>query len=214
MLNFCIKDKQTILFIGDSITDCGRSTTDIPLGNGYVKLFSEIVTAYYPKRHITYINKGMDANCITELKERWENDVISYKPDWLLIAIGINGLHRFLRDPATGVSPHLYKETYDFLLRTAKKKLNCQIILMDPFYISKNGSGKTFRNEVLGLLPQYLKVVREMLRRYKTRHVELHHAFQIQLRYREADVFCSEPVHPNHIGHLIIAMELFKTLCR
>ena len=213
MLNFCIKSKQTILFVGDSITGSGRRTTDIPLGSGYVKLFSEIVTAYYPERHITYINKGIGGNCITDLKERWEDDVISYKPDWLLIAIGINDLHRFLRDPATGVSPHLYKETYDFLLKTTKKKLNCQIIFMDPFYISKNDSGETFKNKVLDLLPQYLKVVKEMVRKYKTRHVELHRAFQMQLKYREADVFCPEPVHPNRTGHLIIAMEFFKTLC-
>ena len=33
-----IKNRQTVLFIGDSITDCGRRAAERPLGNGYVNL--------------------------------------------------------------------------------------------------------------------------------------------------------------------------------
>jgi len=35
--------------------------------------------------------------------------------------------------------------------------------------------------------------------------VPLHELFQEQLRYRPADMFCPEPVHPNSVGHLLIA---------
>ncbi|MEJ7614799.1 MAG: hypothetical protein SQA66_14305 [Candidatus Fervidibacter sacchari] len=35
--------------------------------------------------------------------------------------------------------------------------------------------------------------------------VPLHELFQEQLRYRPADMFCPEPVHPNFVGHLLIA---------
>ncbi len=38
MSDFVVKDGQTILFIGDSITDCGRRGAEAPLGNGYVRI--------------------------------------------------------------------------------------------------------------------------------------------------------------------------------
>jgi len=36
-------DGQTFLFIGDSITDCGRRGVNKPLGDGYVKFFHDLL---------------------------------------------------------------------------------------------------------------------------------------------------------------------------
>ena len=71
MGELCVKDKQTILFIGNSITDCGRRDAAAPLGNGYVRFFSELAMAYYPERDIRYINTGIGGNRITDLKSSW-----------------------------------------------------------------------------------------------------------------------------------------------
>ncbi len=38
-----VQDGQTLLFIGDSITDCGRRGLEAPLGDGYVNLFSDML---------------------------------------------------------------------------------------------------------------------------------------------------------------------------
>ena len=50
-----IKSGQTILFIGDSITDCGRRGTDAPLGSGYVKLFADTLIIRHPEKAITVV---------------------------------------------------------------------------------------------------------------------------------------------------------------
>jgi len=48
-----IEQNSRLVFIGDSITDCGRA---IPigegsgLGNGYVSLVNAFLQAYYPER--------------------------------------------------------------------------------------------------------------------------------------------------------------------
>jgi hypothetical protein len=65
---------------------------------------------------------------------------------------------------------------------------------------------------VLKVLPEYLDVVNRLSKEYKTRHVLTHEAYQMQLRYRSADTFCPEPVHPNASGHLVIAHELLNAL--
>ena len=59
MSDFWIEDGETVLFIGDSITDCDRRSTGAPLGSGYVGLFAEWTTARFPTRQIRYMNEGI-----------------------------------------------------------------------------------------------------------------------------------------------------------
>ena len=213
MGELCIESGQTILFIGDSITDCGRRGDAAPLGHGYVRFFSELVTAYYPERDLRYINTGIGGNRITNLKARWEEDALAHKPDWLSIKIGINDLHSHLSGDPNGVSPELYAEIYDYLLQETTKRLDCQVILIEPFYMSRDDSGQTFQSHVLDILPRYLETVHKMSEKYGTKLVRTHDMFQRQLQYRDSSTFCPEPVHPNLTGHLLIAVEVFKVLC-
>ena len=90
MSGFWIQDGETVLFIGDSITDCGRRGAEMPMGIGYVKMVTEITTARYPERNVNFINKGIGGNRITDLKDRWQDDVFYHSPDRLSIKIGIN----------------------------------------------------------------------------------------------------------------------------
>jgi len=212
MGNFCIENGQKILFIGDSITDCGRRDVAFPLGNGYVRFFSELVMAKYPERKIDYVNTGIGGNRITDLKARWQIDALDHKPDWLSIKIGINDLHSFLGGDPNGVSPELFAEVYDYLLDLTKNSLDCKLILIDPFYISTDTSGQSFQSKVLEIIPKYIETVHKMSDKYNTKLVKLHDMFQNQLKYRDADTFCPEPVHPNLVGHLIMAMKVLKVL--
>ncbi|MDE2704272.1 MAG: GDSL family lipase, partial [Gemmatimonadota bacterium] len=70
MSQYWIEDGQTLLFIGDSITDCGRRGAEAPLGNGYVRLFTELATARFSERRVRYINKGIGGNRVTDLADR------------------------------------------------------------------------------------------------------------------------------------------------
>ena len=205
MGDFWVQDGETLLFIGDSITDCGRRGPDGPLGVGYVRLFTELVTARFPDRGIRYINTGIGGNRITDLKGRWQEDMLAHRPDRLSIKIGINDLHSHLRDPDNGVGPELFEEIYDELLDITQRELGCPVVLLTPFYISTDRSGTTFESEVLSLIPRYIETARKMTERYGTRLVDLHEVFQKQLEYREPDAFCPEPVHPNRTGHMVIA---------
>ena len=88
MSDFGIQDGEKVLFIGDSITDCGRRDRAVPLGDGYVSIFTELATARYPERSIEWVNTGIGGNRTTHLTERWQPDVIDHRPDRLSIKIG------------------------------------------------------------------------------------------------------------------------------
>lgn len=212
MGNFWIQDGEAVLFIGDSITDCGRRGAEAPLGSGYVRMFTELATARFPERKVRYINKGIGGNRITNLKDRWRDDVLYHRPDRLSIKIGINDLHSHLRGAEDGVSPELFAEIYEELLDLTKQELGCPVVLLTPFYISTDRSGQTFRSSVMELIPRYIETVEKMSEKYGTRLVRLHDIFQAQLKYRDADTFCPEPVHPNHTGHMVIAQALMDAL--
>ena len=208
-----VQSGQTLLFIGDSITDCGRRGAERPLGNGYVKLFNDLLTLREPKKKVTIINKGIGGDTVVGLRNRWQDDVLRHKPDWLSIKIGINDLHRTLRNNAEPIPPKLYQEAYnDILARTAKTLPRCKVLLIEPFYISTERSATSFRRAALDTIPEYIRIVRKMSRRYGTRLVRTHEMFQKLLASHEADTFCPEPVHPNQTGHLTIAEAVYAAL--
>ncbi|HPX42261.1 MAG TPA: SGNH/GDSL hydrolase family protein [Candidatus Hydrogenedentes bacterium] len=210
-----VKKGQTILFIGDSITDCSRRGPCAPLGNGYVKLFADMLAIRHPSRTIQVINKGIGGDVATGLRDRWEDDVIRHRPDWLSIKIGINDLHRTLQKRPDAVPPELYRQAYeDILTRTRAALPRCRLLLIDPFYLSTDRSPSSFRNVVLTLLPEYLRVVRDLSRAFGTRHIRTHEVFQRLLAHHEPDFFCAEPVHPNPTGHLVIAEAVYDALSR
>lgn len=208
-----IKDGETIVFIGDSITDCGRRGPERPHGNGYVKLFTDMVAIREPEKRINVINKGIGGDVVTGLRDRWHDDVLRNSPDWLSVKIGINDMARALRNAPDAVPPELYREAYDDILsRTRDAFPDCRMLLIDPFYISTETAQSSFRNTVLQTLPKYIEIVHEMSERYKTRLVRTHEMFAELIRYREPDYFCPEPVHPFTAGHLAIAEAVYRAL--
>jgi lysophospholipase L1-like esterase len=206
-------DGQKVLFIGDSITDCGRRDVAAPLGDGYVKLLHDLIIGAWPQRRITWVNKGIGGHKVTDLRDRWEDDVIREAPDWLSVKIGINDLHNYLADRANGVSPARFRESYDAILARAAATIKPRLILITPFYISDDRAGQSMRSLVLNLLPEYIAIVEEMARKFDARLVRLQSAFERQLKYRAPDTYCPEPVHPNRTGHLLIAQEVLRVLC-
>lgn len=206
-----IKSGETVVFVGDSITDCERRAAFPPYGRGYVQMIIDLITAKYPERKITFYNRGINGNTVLDLKGRWHDDVLCLKPDWLFIKIGINDTHRTLFTDRL-VEPDKFREIYDGLLKEAKTRLNPKIVLIDPFYLSTDFNSESGRTRVLKLLPEYLAVVKDLSKKYKTVHVELHKAFQNHLKYRQADHFCGEPVHPYLNGHIVIAHEILKKI--
>ena len=210
-----LKSGETILFIGDSITDCGRRGNGGTLGDGYVSWFNMLLTLREADKQVTIINKGISGDRVTGLQQRWTDDVLRHKPDWLSIKIGINDLHSYLGNPSdpNAVTPKVYARAYeDILARTRKALPKCRILLIDPFYISIEKTPDLWRKKVLDLLPTYIKTVHQMSRKYKTRLVETHAVYQRLLKYRDADTFCGEPVHPNHVGHAVIAEAVYAAL--
>lgn len=212
MGEFVFQDDQTVVFIGDSITDCGRRDQHSPFGNGYVKIAIELITARYPDRDLRFFNEGISGNTVRHLRDRWEQDVLSHRPDWVMVKIGINDLHRTLDQTPEAVSPDTYEQLYRDCLNRTRHETEARLVLLDPFYISSEPEPGTREAEVLSRLSPYLNAVSRLAHEFNALHVHTHQAFQRQLRFRPASAFCPEPVHPFQSGHIVIAHELLQIL--
>src|SRR4051812_38576374 len=116
-----LEPAQKLLFIGDSVTDCERVKPEgeglfAALGNGYVSYVDALLQAVYPEWGIRVVNKGISGNTVRDLKNRWQEDVMDQKPDWLSVMIGINDVWRqydtpFIRDW------HVYLDEYEETLK-------------------------------------------------------------------------------------------------
>ena len=212
MGGLCVQDGQTMVLIGDSITDCGRRDPAVgPLGNGYVAFFVDLVTAKYPERKIRFVNQGISGETVPDLEARWDADVLAEQPDWLSVMIGINDLHRTL-DGVRHVPPAVYRESYTRILDRVAGKLAPGLVLLEPFYMILERDANDYQRRVLAMLPGYLEVVRDLAKAFGARLVRLHDVFQGHLRHRPSAAFCPEPVHPSRTGHLVIAWELLQAL--
>lgn len=206
---------STILFIGDSITDCGRfEPQHRPLGCGYVRMFADMLTVREPQKHVTVINRGIGGNAAEDLRSRWHDDVVWHKPDWLSVKIGINDINHWL----CGVKPELrspeaFARIYDQVLALTRTRLpSTQILLIEPFYMSRDTDADSYRAKVLAGLTDYIAVVHTMHKKYGTRLVRAQELFNAALEHNHPQVFGDEPVHPNATGHLLIAEAVYAAL--
>ena len=130
-----IKDNARVLFIGDSVTDCGRSRSDdLDLGNGYVNMISAWFGMKYPEKKVTFLNRGISGNRSEDLVERWEEDSIDLKPDILSILIGINDTWRkFDSNDETKIED--FEANYRKILEETRDKTEARIVLCEPFVL-------------------------------------------------------------------------------
>ena len=207
---------ETILFVGDSITD-GDRRDDLyrPLGRGYVRIFHDMLVTRDSEKTIRVLNQGVGGNSIEDLRSRWTDDVLAHKADWLVVAIGINDINQHLSNHgAISLDPKTYEEIYAGLLELTTRALpKCRLILIDPFYASKDTVPGSYRTRLAALLPDYLAAVSRLAAKFAAHHLRMHEIFAAKLAIQHPSTyFPIEPVHPNSAGHFLIAESLYKLL--
>ena len=195
--------KAKFLFIGDSITDCGRGGDKEGMGSGYVRVVRDYLRAKDPGHAPEVINRGISGNKVTNLRDRWQKDVLDLSPSVLSIMIGINDVWHGLNTPGAGVDLETYKSTYRGLLAQVKEKLpECAIVLCEPTVISPPAPAKG--NESL---KPYVAAVRELVLEQKVALVPLHDVFLDAAKARPDIDWATDGVHPTSSGHMLIARQ-------
>ena len=202
-----IAPRSKLVFIGDSITDCERARPVGEglfgaIGKGYVALVDGHLGAAHPAHAIRVVNMGTSGNTVVDLKARWQTDVLDLKPDWLVVMIGVNDVWRQFDLPhqtEIHVSPETYARTLDELV-TRTRPLVPNLVLMSPFYIEPNRA-----DAMRHRMDEYGGLMRQVATRHGVPFVDIQAAFDKVLAHMHANAIAWDRVHPNHIGHAVIA---------
>lgn len=209
-----IEAGQKLLFIGDSITDCDRAKPEGEglfgaLGNGYVSTINALLLALYPELGIRVVNKGISGNTVRDLKNRWQDDVMDQKPDWLVVMIGINDVWRQYDVPFIK-EKHVYIDEYEQTLGKLVKETKPFVkglVLMTPFYIESNE-----QDPMRQTMDQYGKVVREIAEENDSLFVDTQAAFNEILKSLYPAALAWDRVHPSAAGHIVLARAFLKEI--
>jgi acyl-CoA thioesterase I len=197
-----------ILIIGDSITDAWRRADPEQVGQGYFRMIRDYYLASYPELHLQFINKGVDGNRVTDLLERWHEDVLRLQPNLVSVMIGINDVWRQLDCPEMEqVYPDTFRDTYRKLLTSLKEQTNAEIVLMEPTVIEEKLDSTG--NE---LLKEYVSIVNEVAGEFDAILVPTNKSFRQYLENDNVPRLTTDDVHLNSIGNTLLAKTWIKAV--
>lgn len=202
-------DGERIVFAGDSVTDMGSvkpvgEGLDDNLGQGYVRVLDNFISAICPEKRIRITNSGVSGDTSRDLLARWERDVHALDPQWLSICIGINDVWRQFDSPAMldhQVQPEEYRENVRKMILAEKDRVK-GIFLMTPYYIEPNPS-----DAMRARMDEYGTICRELAEEYGCIFVDLQEMFTAFCQIRHSSYLAWDRVHPNKIGATCIALK-------
>lgn len=192
---------QRIVFIGDSVTDCGRRAGAAPYGEGYMNLVRTLVEAAHPELGLIWFNRGIAGDTTRHLRERWDEDAIALRPDWLSVMVGINDVWRsYDGRPEDAVPLDGYRTNLRALLAGAVEATGCRLILAEPYLIEPDRTEPQRAQS-----DRYVAVARELAVEFDALLIRTQDAFDRVLAHRPPSHWSPDRVHPNAAGHAVIA---------
>lgn len=208
-----------LLFIGDSITDAGRSPIGEPapwagpgLGNGYVSLVEAWLVATRVQDRLRVINRGTSGNTVRDLAARWQTDVLDLQPDLVSVMIGVNDVWRQFDTPLRGethVLPDEYEKALDDLATRTLATLSApsRLVLATPFFFEPHRA-----DAMRARMDEYGAIVRRLAARHGATFVDTQAAIDAVLAHTHPMSLTWDRVHPLPAGHMILARAFLAAL--
>ena len=196
---------DSILFIGDSITDCGRRAGQVgPLGRGYPLLVASRLQAQHPELGLTFVNRGISGDRIRDLAARWERDAVALKPSVVSVLAGVNDTWR--RFDGGGTSERDFERLYRSILDATRRETSARLVLCEPFALSCGLVTKAWRDD----LDPKIAAVRALAREFGAVLVPLDELFAAAAAKAPPEYWAEDGVHPTPAGHGLIARAWLK----
>ncbi|HEY0617932.1 MAG TPA: SGNH/GDSL hydrolase family protein [Kribbella sp.] len=192
MTNAFLDPRRTIVFAGDSVTDCGRRDDPELLGDGYVRNLFDDLGPQRPR----IVNVGISGNRAVDLEARWPTDVLAHRADLVSLLIGINDTwRRYDGDDPTST------EDFEASYRALLEPLQAKLVLIEPFLLAVKDEQLTWRED----LDPKIEVVRRLAAEYDAILVPADVEFTRQAALVGATTLADDGVHPTAAGHRLLA---------
>ena len=189
---------KKVIFFGDSITQQGAK------GNGYINLLKKSVDS----TKYQLIGAGIGGNKVYDLYLRIEEDVISKKPDLVVVYVGINDVWHKL-GARTGTDYDKYLKFYQAIINKIQAT-GSKVVLCTPSVIGEKKDGT---NEVDADLTKYAAGIKELAAKNNLPLCDLRKAFMDyeainNTQDLEKGVLTTDKVHLNATGNQLVADQM------
>ena len=198
---------QTILFQGDSITDCGRIKEDpADLGQGYAMMVAAQLNASYPELELEFFNRGIGGNCAHDLAGRWQEDCLDLKPDWVSILVGINDAAMRLRSQEPDNAAVYAQNIKEICQKTVAS--GARLIIIEPFYLLELDK----RQPDLGDPVWEILHLRDVAYQFASLYIPMGGIFQAAALKQPYAYWAADSVHPTRAGHALMAKSFIEAI--
>lgn len=208
-----LEKNSTFLMFGDSVTDMGHKESGEGLfeaiGVGYPADIQSFLVTGYPDYHIRVINKGISGNTSRDLVERFDTDVLPYRPETLLILIGINDVWRQFDTPHIpewAVSPEEYEANLEEIIARSESFVK-NLILVTPYYIEERAEDR-----MRARMDEYGRIVKKVAEKHGAIFVDMQAAWNRLLKYHHSTYIAWDRIHPNSQGSMMMARTILEAL--
>lgn len=202
-MNTPLKNGASVLFIGDSVTDCGRNRENLyDLGPGYPKFVAAALAQLHPDWKMTFINKGVSGDRTCSLLARYDEDFKPHPADVISVLIGINDVWRRY-DSNDPTSLRTFVDNYQTLLKKLKADFPAaKIMIIEPFLFHKDHTKDAWNED----FEPKLQAVHDLAAEFADYFLPAHGVFDILVKrgYAPTD-FSADDVHPTELGHKVLA---------
>ncbi|WP_433892662.1 SGNH/GDSL hydrolase family protein [Streptomyces sp. CA-111067] len=203
------RTEQTLLFIGDSITDEGRDHADPgSLGDGWVAMTAGVLRGRREGRGLTVVNRGIGGNRVVDLAGRWQHDCLDLAPDVVSVLIGVNETwRRYDSDDPTDV--RTFASRLRGLLRQVADSCGSRLVLAEPFLLPMGEVAQSWRED----LDPKRDAVRDLAEEFGARLVPLDRAMREAAARSGPETWSTDGIHPTPAGDALIAAEWLAAVC-
>lgn len=207
-------DGFVFLFQGDSITDGNRGRNTDPnhiMGHGYAFSIASRIGADYPEKKLTFYNRGISGNRVTDLAQRWQKDTLDLKPNVLSILVGINDSSYFIYSKDKAMVDR-YEETYKSLLdQTVQQNPDILFVLCLPFILPV-GKVKENWEQYETEVQKRQESIKRIAKSYNALVVDFQQVMTKACDKAPADYWMWDGIHPTVPGHELLAREWIKVV--
>jgi lysophospholipase L1-like esterase len=205
VLNKGSKKKKRMVFFGDSITQ------EATMPEGYV---SQLEKMGGKLSEYELIGAGIGGDRVTSLWARADADVLVYKPQTVVIFVGVNDCSWFKAVPHIGGTKlETYEEVLTDLVRKFQKN-KMKVVVCTPAVLGEKKEGD---NELDQSLNQYAQVCRKVAEKNGCTLVDLRKVFMSYISKNNPQnlskgILTTDGVHLTSLGSRLVAESMFKAL--
>jgi lysophospholipase L1-like esterase len=198
--NFMVNDGDSIVFLGDSITQQGAKP------EGYVSLFK--LFCDHNGYDVTVINSGIGGHRSNDMLKRLKKDVIDHNPTWVSISCGVNDVWHSFKTPPRGVELTDYKKNMTDIVDQCKEAgIKVLLLTSTPIYEDLNSKENV-------KLRKYNDFLRKLAKEKEVLLCDLFETFEswYKVKLRDDKLMTTDGVHMNPRGNRVMAAKIISTL--